>query len=55
MLRRALPLAVTLAFGLTVVACDKKDEKKTEDKKADDKKADEKADAKAEEKADGGW
>jgi hypothetical protein len=57
MLTRALTLALTFSFGLTLVACDKKEDKKdakADDKKTDDKKADDKKDG-GEEKADGGW
>jgi hypothetical protein len=50
----ALALALTLAFGFTVTACDKKEDKK-EDKK-DDKKAEEKkAEGEEKKEGDGGW
>ena len=60
MQRRLLALCSVLAFGLTLSACDKKEDKK-DDKKADAKKDDAKkddakeADKGEEKKEGGGW
>jgi len=62
MQRRILALCSVLAFGLTLSACDKKEDKK-DDKKADAKKADAKKDDAKDDKGgedkkdgeDGGW
>ena len=52
-IKHALVLTLTLAFGFVTTACDKKEEKK-EDKK-DEKKDEKKADGEEKKEAEGGW